>query len=229
MTQRRRLVWLLLLALGILVPASVAVASMPVYLADAKQVPVKAQPPSDTPFFTPQPDECPVRVAPHYYAFDSGKESKNAFGPPVTVTANMTDMRKLFERPVCGYMKAAHHKVGGDWALFASLKSEVDGTDRNHRFKSVDAWAGSLNEFLSRVDWNKAFLYVDNRGNTRVGTYYMVRGRDDRPDVRAATKTEPPSHYLVLPVRRHDGTVVKLILRLECGFQPVRPHERLVK
>jgi hypothetical protein len=140
----------------------------------------------------------------------------------------MLDMRQYLEDRVCGDLVDHSTKwIGGDWSLFASLKSEVDGTDRNLRFDSISEWADALNEFLPRIKWEKATLFIDNRGNTKVDSYYMIRGDDYRPDVLPTTKWEPPSDYLILPVARQDGTIVKLMLRLQCGFQPVKPYEQL--
>jgi hypothetical protein len=218
----------LLLALGGLLVLPPMISGTPTTVAAPPAVATPSGNPS-TPTEQPQAEpECPVRELPHYYTFDPGKESKNAYGPPIVATANMTTMRSYVERRICGYLDVnALEWVGGDWALFASIKSDVDGTDRNHRYESISTWADDVNEFLPRIQWDQAELFIDNRGNTHVDSYYMIRGDDYRPDVWPDDKWEGPSEYLILPVRRRDGKLVKTMLRLECGLQPVHPREHL--
>jgi hypothetical protein len=176
--------------------------------------PVATAPPSAEPTREP---ECPVRTDPYYYALQGMKQSPNAFGPPVILWNGAASARSEFLFRVCGSRKLV---IGGDWALFSTIKAEVDGTDRNERFSSVDSWAATLNQFLRRIDWSMSRVY--RARPVAVSTYYMLKGDDRRPVVHPDSyKEEPESTYMTLPVRSR-GQLVVVTLRLDCGFQPVK-------
>jgi hypothetical protein len=234
-----------LAALGCLVLVGVAAAlllgSLPLHTGQVQFASVpdsqQFQPPFDSPDTPPVKRSCAVTQAPsHSYTFDPGKESKYAYGPPVRLLASLPQAQSLrgarqeLRDRLCGYAVGTLRGtrwVGGDWSLLASLKSEGDGGDPNRRFATAQEWATALDGFLDEMVWNKAILYNDPTSR-EVNTFYSVRGPDGVPVVRSTMKWEPPSTYLFLPVRRHDGTTKWLMLRLECGFQPVHPVKPLV-
>jgi hypothetical protein len=166
--------------------------------------------PAPTPTATAKP-KCGAPLGPHYFARDPGKESPNAFGPPVgaSTTPEVVDVAKLH---ICV-----------DWRLMTTLKHVVDGTDPNMRFATHQAWQRVVDDFYGRVVWDKASTgRISFRPGVKVSTFYMLLDSGGVPVVYPWWMIEPDSDYLALPVRRYNGTVTTLFLRLECGLQPIR-------
>jgi hypothetical protein len=184
------------------------------------------RPPTQTPT-TPPTFTCAVIAPPHYYRYDDGRESLNAFGPPVESFFGFAATRQTFTRRMCGFVDIAAQKDGGDWALLATYKHVVDGTDLNQHYKSAQEWAALLDDFMSRIQWDNAVPFR-NLHPMPAKSYYMLENKQRGPPMVAlGHKVEPASNYLLLPVTRYNGTTVWLMLRYECGFQPVFPDKPL--
>jgi hypothetical protein len=170
---------------------------------------------------TPSPPQsfCDNPGSPHYYTYEkTGKESEHAFGPPVTHNVKT----ELADR-LCGYtVPGTNRRVGGDEALLRALTAKADGTDANRTLTPEQA-AAEARDFLLRLDWRGSSLVIQaSRPKKSFRTMYMVGTPDTAPRIRTTRIDDTPeSTYLQIPVRRHDGKIVVLKLRLECGFQPV--------
>jgi hypothetical protein len=169
---------------------------------------------------TPSPSQnlCGSLGRPYYYTYESGKESDHAFGRPVThnVKAELTDR-------LCGYVNpATRQRVGGDEALLRALSAMADGTDAN-RVLTPEQQLTEARDFLSRLVWRDSYLVLQAaRPKKPLWTLFMVGTPGSPPRIHDYWMPDTPeSTYLEIPVRRHDGKIVVLKLRRECGFQPV--------
>jgi hypothetical protein len=153
-------------------------------------------------------------------------EAPLAFGPPVERGGprSVEAVNGLLIQRLCGGIAEPgdpYHPP--DRRLFVALDAVVNGRDPNRAISRVE-WAAGVDGFITRDgQWTRARIVTrDAPAGTR--TYGMrVRPGAD-PLVERTRLVEPTrSRYLVLPVRRADGTEVVLTLRLACGFQPAFP------
>ncbi len=216
--DRRRMA---LLALPVAAALGALLVLPPLASTDVAPQPAAAQsvtPNVPTPPHSDPESLCGVRTRPHHYTFDAGKESEHAFGPPVKTSVKLELTRRL-----CGYLDHNRQEVvGGDEALLRALTAMADGTDANRTLTPEQA-AAEARDFTSRLVWEDSRLVIQApRPNRPVWTLFMIDGPGNVPRIRDKWLPDTPeSDYLEIPVRRHDGTIVVLRLRENCGFQPV--------
>lgn len=164
------------------------------------------------------PLECgDLAAPPHFYTYESPKESKHAFGPRV-VPANATE--ELWNR-LCGFIAPDGTIVGGDWALLQALRSKVDDINPNHTL-TMGQWQKEVRDFTDRIDWKRYRVVRESSHHEPEYTLYMTGKRGSQPIVHAGkVNRQRSSTYLLLTVKQRSGDVAKLRLRLECGLQPV--------
>jgi hypothetical protein len=141
-------------------------------------------------------------------------------GPRSTAAVNGVLIQRL-----CGGPAEAGGPVRApDRRLFAAIDAVVNGRDPNRSLTQAQ-WAAGVDRLVSRDG-----MFVDARVVTRTvaagtATFGMrVVSRDPRTDpgvIRTRLAHADTGRYLVLPVRRANGQVVRVVLRLRCGFQPV--------
>lgn len=157
----------------------------------------------------------------HYYALDAGKESTNAFGPPITARDEATIKAQLNERRLCGSdltgdptLTAAHYAA---WSVAGLTAQKVDyaGIDAFSAKLVADypMWVSVVSEMtalesasafsVKTVPAGSASLYMVPNGAGGVTTHQGV--------------TSKPGTAVVFT---HGSTVVEL--RLDCGFQNIR-------
>ena len=182
--------------------------------------------PGITPWATPAGATPPPAAAQaqacgvHYYALDTGKESKNAFGPSVPARAEATIKTQLHERRLCGTDKlgdptlTAAHYAG--WSATGSTKTKIG-------FAGIDAfasklvadfplWQSTVTEMES-LESASAFSLVSVPAGSP--SLYMV------PSAKGVTVRQGFTVGNGTAVMfTHGSAVVKL--RLDCGFQNVR-------
>ena len=212
--RTRRLGWLCLLVLtaifGLLV--------LPPLATPDPTVPVAKQPPGTSHLVAPQCGN--LDVPSHYYTYEKGKESDNAFGPKVRAT-NATDELR---RRLCGYTTPDGLVASGDWALLLALQGMVDGTNPN-RPLTLQQWQEQVWEFTERIDWDRYYIVHEDARRESLFTLYMTGTPGTQPAIHSYWKgSQRASTYLLISVKQRSGDYSKLKLRLDCGFQPVYYH-----
>jgi len=157
----------------------------------------------------------------HYYALDAGKESTNAFGPPVATREEAAIKAELQERRLCGAdllgdpsLTAAHYAA---WSTAGLTKEKID-------FAGIDAfaarlvadyplWESTVAEMTTLESASAFSLEAIPAGSPSL---YMV------PNGTGGVTTHQGNTVGngTAIVFTNGSTVVKL--RLDCGFQNVR-------
>lgn len=157
----------------------------------------------------------------HHYALDSGKESTNAFGPPVTARDETTIKAELRERRLCGNdlmgdptLTAAHYAAWSATGLTAQ-KVDFSGIDAFAAKLAADQpmWTAAIDEMTALENASTFSLEAIPAGSPSL---YMV------PDGAGGVTTHQGFTVGngVAVVFKHGNYVIKD--RLECGFQDVR-------
>jgi len=170
---------------------------------------------------TPGPGANPPSICTvHYFTFDSPKESKNAFGPPVASRDEASIKAQLNERRLCGKdnlgdpaLTAAHY---AGWSAEGLTRQKVS-------FAGIDAFASRL--VADHTLWSTTVSEMDSLENASVfslgsipagsPSLYMVPSASG-----VATRQGVTVGNGTAVVFTHGSAVVKL--RLDCGFQNVR-------
>ena len=157
----------------------------------------------------------------HHYALDSGKESTNAFGPPVIARDEATIKAELRERRLCGNdlmgdptLTAAHYAAWSATGLTAQ-KVDFSGIDAFAAKLAADQpmWTAIVDEMTALENASTFSLEAIPAGSPSL---YMV------PDGAGGVTTHQGFTVGngVAVVFKHGNYVIKD--RLECGFQDVR-------
>jgi hypothetical protein len=174
--------------------------------------------------FVPASTCVPPDTVPYAYAAAPGVTEPLAFGPPVegSTPLSAAAVNGVLIQRLCGGPETPGGRVRApDRRLFAAIDAAVNGTDPN-RPLTREQWAGGVDRFITTDG-----RFVDARVETLTvpagtGTYGMTpRPGADPLVLTTRLAHDDTSRYLLLPVRARDGHVVRLTLRLRCGFQPV--------
>lgn len=165
--------------------------------------------------------DLPVACSAHYYALDPGKESTNAFGPPIAARDEATIKSQLYEHRFCGSdqmgdptLTAAHYAA---WSAGGFTAQKVD-------FSGIDAFSAKL--VADHTMWKSVVDEMTALENA--STFSLV-----------SVPAGSPSLYMVPDgtggVTTHQGVTIgngtavlfthdgfEVEFRLECEFQNVR-------
>ncbi|HSE29371.1 MAG TPA: hypothetical protein VLA77_02180 [Candidatus Saccharimonadales bacterium] len=196
-------------------------ASVPVAIAPSPSV-------VPSPAVVPPDDYCLVKAPPEYlgeYTPD------NDFGYPAVTDWERKHPKKFLQNPDSLPDTLTDLKIrwcgvdgegvrGGDPLLQNAHFSVPDDSDPNRPFNEA-SWRATTDANVNRVKWDQAELKLAPAGDYYV--MYMVESRKTgKLEVRISLQWKPDTLVLMLPIARADGTGTEtLMLRLECGFQPM--------